>query len=87
MHQLAHTVNRMFTTLESKGIVRTATQEFHPAADHNEKDNLSAEFIRTCKHADFHGAQFLQFADVALEGKQQVEGKLLPQSRASKPGS
>ena len=26
--QLAHVVNRMFTTLESKGILRTATEEF-----------------------------------------------------------
>ena len=43
----------MFTTLESKGIVRTTPQEFQLSADYNEKDNLSAEFIRTCKHADF----------------------------------
>ena len=27
-HQLAHVVNRMFTTLESKGILRTGTEEF-----------------------------------------------------------
>ena len=27
-HQLAHVVNRMFTTLESKGIVRSTPQEF-----------------------------------------------------------
>eukprot|EP00973_Karenia_brevis_P085153 11818940-Karenia_brevis.AAC.1 len=54
--QLAHTVNRMNTTLESKGLVRTTPQEFQLYADYNEKDNLSAEFIRTCMHADFHGA-------------------------------
>ena len=32
------TVNRMFTTLESKGIVRTTPQEFQLSADYDEKD-------------------------------------------------
>ena len=68
-HQLAHTVNRMFTVLESKGIVRTTPQEFQLAADYNEKDILSAEFIRTCKHADFHGWAYLQFVEQVLDGK------------------
>ena len=84
-HQFAHTVNRMCTTLESKGIVRTTPQEFQLSADYNEKDNLSAEFIRTCKHADFHGGQFLQFADLVLDGKPVLQSVALPQSRGAKP--
>ena len=41
-HQLAHTVNKMFTTLESKGIVRTTPQEFQLSADYDEKDIFAA---------------------------------------------
>ena len=85
VHQLAHTVNRMFTTLESKGIVRTTPQEFQLSADYNEKDNLSAEFIRTCKHADFHGAHLLDFADVALQGKSVEQKQILPRFGSAKP--
>lgn len=71
-HQLAHTVNRMFTTLESRGI------------DYNEKDNLSAEFIRTCRHADFYGKAFLLFASQVMDGKTITEKMILPQYRFGK---
>ena len=37
--QLAHIVNRMFTVLESKGILRTATEEFALSALYNAKEN------------------------------------------------
>eukprot|EP00973_Karenia_brevis_P024527 3382572-Karenia_brevis.AAC.1 len=67
----------MFTTLQSKGIVRTSPQEFQLSADYNEKDNVTAEFIRTCKHADFHGAQFPQFAALVLDGKPVFESVAL----------
>ena len=45
--QLAHVCNRMFTTLESKGILRTATEEFLLSSRFDPKDELAAEFIRT----------------------------------------
>eukprot|EP00973_Karenia_brevis_P054367 7553194-Karenia_brevis.AAC.1 len=74
----------MFTTSESKGIVRATPQEFQLSADYNEKDKLSAEFIRTCKHDDFHGAQFLQLAALVLDGKPILENVALPQHRLAK---
>ena len=45
--QLAHVVNRMFTTLESKGILRVATEEFLLSSRYKAHDPLAAEFIRT----------------------------------------
>ena len=83
-HQLAHTVNRMFTVLESKGIARTTPQEFQLSADYNEKDILAAEFIRTCKHVDFHGWAYLQFVDQVLDGKTVQQKLALPRHRSSK---
>ena len=59
-HQLAHVVNRMFTVLETKGILRTATEEFMLAAKYHAQDPLSAECIRTCRHQDFPGNKFLE---------------------------
>ena len=46
---------------------------------------MSAEFIRTCKHVDFHVAQFLQFADQFLDGKTVLQKVVLPQHRLAKP--
>ena len=57
--QLAHTVNRMFTTLESKGILRTAPEEFMLTSLHKAHDPLAAEFFRTCRHELFFGKQYL----------------------------
>ena len=42
--QLAHVVNRMFTTLESKGILRTAPEEFMLSSLYKAHDPLAAEF-------------------------------------------
>ena len=59
-HQLSHVVNRMFTTLESKGILRMATEEFMLAASFHRWDSLSSEFIRSCREANFYGRAFLE---------------------------
>ena len=59
-HQLSHVVNRMFTTLESKGILRMATEEFMLAANFHRWDSLSSEFIRSCREANFYGRAFLE---------------------------
>merc|ERR1712020_682437 len=48
--QLAHVVNRMFTTLEGKGILRMATEEFLLSSRYKPHDPLAAEFIRTFRH-------------------------------------
>ena len=68
-HHLAHVVNRMFTTLETKGIARPATEEFMLSAEYNEHDPLSAEFIRTCDHYDFFGGAFLTRVESAMTSK------------------
>ena len=51
--QLAHVCNRMFTTLESKGILRTAPEEFMLASQYRPDDELFAEFIRTFRTTFF----------------------------------
>ena len=61
--QLAHVANRMFTTLESKGILRTAPEEYSLSSLAKSHDPLSAEFFRTCRHEFFFGRQFLKLHD------------------------
>ena len=54
--QLAHVTNRCFTVLESKGILRTATEEFLLSSRYKPHDELAAEFIRTFRHIFFMGS-------------------------------
>ena len=58
--QLAHVCNRFFSVLESKGILRTATEEFLLASKYRPDDELNAEFIRTFRHRRFMGMSYLQ---------------------------
>ena len=58
-HQLAKVCNRMFVTLEGKGILRASTEEFMLASQHKSHDPLAGEFIRTFRHANFYGKAFL----------------------------
>ena len=51
--QLALVCNRMFTTLESKGILRTAPEEFMLASQYRPDDELFADFIRTFRNPFF----------------------------------
>eukprot|EP00973_Karenia_brevis_P092770 12414059-Karenia_brevis.AAC.1 len=80
-HQFAHVVNRMFTTLESKGIVRSHTQEIQLAADWNDKDVLSSDFFRAFRHADFNGFQFMKFAKEMVNGTPFDKIFVMPRSR------
>ena len=66
--QLAHVCNRFFSVLESKGILRTATEEFLLASKYNPHDELSAEFIRTFREHRFMGMSYLQRYDLVLKG-------------------
>lgn len=61
--QLAHVVNRMFTTLETKGILRSAPEEFMLSSMYKAHDELAAEFLRTCRHEQFLGCKFLELYD------------------------
>ena len=64
--QLAHVVNRMFTTLETKGILRTAPEEFMLTSLYKANDALAAEFFRTCRHELFFGKQYLEVYESML---------------------
>ena len=85
-HQLAHVVNRMFTVLESKGILRTATEEFALSAKYHAQDDLSAECIRTCRSEPFHGSKFLTRVEAVAQGAKKMEIKtLLPDAKYGTP--
>ena len=61
--QLAHVVNRMFTTLDTKGIIRSAPEEFMLSSMYKAHDELAAEFLRTCRHEQLLGCKFLELYD------------------------
>ena len=65
---LAHVVNRMFTSLGSKGILRTAPEEFMLSSLYKAHDPLAAELFRTFRHDKSFGKQFLALYD-ALQGR------------------
>ena len=65
--QLAHTINRMFVTLEGKGILQTCTQEFMLASQYKAHDALSGECIRTFRHREFHGKYYLDRYDAMIQ--------------------
>ena len=82
-HMLAHVVNRMFTTLESKGILRTATEEFALSAKYNPRDALAAECIRTCREETFHGRDFLLLVEAVAQKAELQEAKtILPSAKS-----
>ena len=82
--QLAHVVNRMFTTLESKGILRTAPEEFILTSLHNPPDPLAAEFFRTCRHEFFFGKQYLALYDALNDNEPFRESTVKLPSRAAR---
>ena len=80
-HQLAHLINRNFTTLESKGMLRSGTEEFSLAAGHVPLDNMAAEFLRTFRHVDFYGKMFVAQIEKVSQGDQSITLKtLLPKA-------
>ena len=79
--QLAHTINRMFVTLEGKGILQTCTQEFMLASQYKSHDPLSGECIRTFRHRHFHGRFYLDRFDAMMERSAPMTlSMLLPRS-------
>ena len=56
-HQIA---NRMLGELEYRGHARPATEEFNPAANHDDNDVTKAEFLRTFDQSAFHGGELLR---------------------------
>ena len=85
-HVLAHVVNRMFTVLESKGILRTGTEEFALAAKYHPEDALAAECIRTCRSEPFYGRDFLIRVESVARGDKKIEMRtLLPEAKHGTP--
>ena len=82
--QLAHVVNRMFTTLESKGILRVATEEFLLSSRYKAHDQLAAEFIRTFRSRNFPGKFFIQRYEALRKGGTLDVRVLLPKNAAGK---
>ena len=83
--QLAHVVNRMFTTLESKGILRVAPEEFLLASRYKPHDPLAAEFIRTFRDRNFPGKFFVERYEALATNNAKVDVRvLLPKNAAGK---
>ena len=72
----------MFTTLESKGILRTAPEEFALSAKYNPRDPFAAEGIRTCREETFHGRDFLVIVEAVPQKAELREAKtILPSAK------
>ena len=71
--QLAHGINRMFSILEGKGILRVCTEEFMLSSQYKPHDPLAAEFIRTFRHQHFNGKCYLDRYDAVCEKKKTVD--------------
>ena len=85
-HQLSHVVNRMFTTLESKGILRTGTEEMALSAKFHATDKLAAEFVRTCREETFPGRKFLERVEgIAAQADKIEVNILLPAAARATP--
>ena len=76
--QLAHVVNRMFVTLEGRGILRACTEEFMLASRSKKDDPLAAEFLHTFRTQNFHGNFYLDYYDALKTGKCMVKNLPMP---------
>ena len=84
--QLAHVVNRMFTTLEGKGILRVATEEFLLSSRYKPHDPLAAEFIRTFRSRNFPGMFFIERYDALSQGRENIDVRTLLPKNALRHG-
>ena len=78
-HQLGHVINRMFTVLEPKGMLRAGIEDSMLAKGFRPNDELVAEFVRTCRHTFFHGYHYIQrLEDLAARKSEATLNILLP---------
>ena len=68
--QMAQVVSKMFCTLEQRGKLRTAAEEYNLAANASEKDNWSAEFLCTFQQAALPGYDLLNRLEHEKSGVQ-----------------
>jgi hypothetical protein len=64
--QLALVTNRLITTLEGKGILRSAPEAFNLCGKSLPKDELNAEFVRTFRTVNFCGSEYLQRLELVI---------------------
>ena len=57
--QVAQVTNRLITTLEGKGVLRSAPESFNLCGHSKPEDQLFPEFIRTFRSKDFNGSELL----------------------------
>ena len=82
--QLAHVVNRMFVTLEGRGILRACTEEFMLAARSKKDDPLAAEFIRTFRLQNFYENFYLDYYESLKTGNSRVRSITIPKKDSPK---
>jgi hypothetical protein len=58
--------NRLITTLEGKGILRSAPEAFNLCGKSLPKDELNAEFVRTFRTVNFCGSEYLQRLELVI---------------------
>ena len=81
----AQLVNRMFTTLEGRGKLRTAAEEYNLGANHKEGAETHQEYISTFTPEIFNGHDLLNRLESDLN-EAQVWQKTMMQSRKRKRG-
>jgi len=83
--QLAQVTNRLITTLEGKGILRSAAESFTLAGKARQKDELSAEFVRTFRSQNFNGSCYLLKLEALRKPGAKTQGVrvMLPSSQQS----
>ena len=70
--------------MESKGILRTAPEEFLLASQYRPHDELFAEFVRTFRHTFFYGIHYInRFDALAKEEKSVATSVVLPKIASS----
>ena len=67
----------MFTAMESKGILRTAPEEYQLAPGHKRHDPLAAEFIRTVRHEFFFGRVYVKLFESFLHNEETRESQVV----------
>ena len=77
----------MFTTLEGKGILRTAVEEFLLASEYRPDDELAQEFTRTFRHTYFFGRRYVDTFDALIQKKQVTFEAVLRRNLRDTPGN
>ncbi len=83
--QVAQVTNRLITTLEGKGILRSAGESFTLAGKAMRADELNAEFVRTFRSQNFNGSCYLHKLEALRKPGMKAQGVrvMLPSSKST----